>query len=330
MLAQLPRALIAAVFAFVILAPIFGLKLVRQGMHSALQPHWNIVLWGCAAVFVVQLLHPWLARLFARVRLPSVPALDEEHHLWAWAAVVLLAVVWPFFGGRSAVDIATLALIYVMLGLGLNIVVGFAGLLDLGFVGFYAVGAYTYGLLYYWAGWSFWECLPLAGAMAALFGFLLGFPVLRLRGDYLAIVTLGFGEIIRLLLTNLTDWTGGPDGISGIPSPTLFGLEMTRRASSPEGQTFHEFFDMPFNPDHMVIYLYLLALALEELKQQVSPEIYETFALCRQGRSDKDVAALLGVKPNTVTVRKRRCMEILNAVISRLNAADPGLDLPPL
>ena len=262
MLAQLPRALIAAVFAFVILAPIFGLKLVRQGMHSALQPHWNIVLWGCAAVFVVQLLHPWLARLFARVRLPSVPALDEEHHLWAWAAVVLLAVVWPFFGGRSAVDIATLALIYVMLGLGLNIVVGFAGLLDLGFVGFYAVGAYTYGLLYYWAGWSFWECLPLAGAMAALFGFLLGFPVLRLRGDYLAIVTLGFGEIIRLLLTNLTDWTGGPDGISGIPSPTLFGLEMTRRASSPEGQTFHEFFDMPFNPDHMVIYLYLLALVL--------------------------------------------------------------------
>ena len=72
MLAQLPRALIAAVFAFVILAPIFGLKLVRQGMHSTLQPHWNIVLWGCAAVFVVQLLHPWLARLFARVRLPSV------------------------------------------------------------------------------------------------------------------------------------------------------------------------------------------------------------------------------------------------------------------
>lgn len=262
MLAQLPRALIAALFAFVILAPIFGLKLVRQGMHSTLQPHWGTVLWGCVAVFAVQLLHPWLARLFARVRLPSVPALDEEHHPWAWAAVVLLAVVWPFFGGRSAVDIATLALIYVMLGLGLNIVVGFAGLLDLGFVGFYAVGAYTYGLLYHWAGWSFWECLPLAGAMAALFGFLLGFPVLRLRGDYLAIVTLGFGEIIRLLLTNLTEWTGGPDGISGIPSPTLFGLEMTRRASSPESQTFHEFFAMPFNPDHMVIYLYLLALAL--------------------------------------------------------------------
>src|SRR3546814_1051682 len=90
-----------------------------------------------------------------------------------------------------------------MLGLGLNIVVGFAGLLDLGFVGFYAVGAYTYALLYHWAGWGFWEALPFAGGMSALFGFLLGFPVLRLRGDYLAIVTLGFGEIIRLLLINL-------------------------------------------------------------------------------------------------------------------------------
>jgi branched-chain amino acid transport system permease protein len=139
--------------------------------------------------------------------------------------------------GRNAVDIATLALIYVMLGLGLNIVVGFAGLLDLGFVGFYAVGAYTYALLHHWAGWSFWEALPLAGAMSALFGFMLGFPVLRLRGDYLAIVTLGFGEIIRLLLVNLTDFTGGPDGISSIPKPTVFGLEMARspawRAPAP-------------------------------------------------------------------------------------------------
>src|SRR5690606_25250528 len=122
--------------------------------------------------------------------------------------------VWPFFSGRSQIDIATLVLFYVMLGLGLHIVVGFAGLLDLGFVGFYAVGAYTYALLYHWADWGFWQALPLAGVMAGLFGFLLGFPVLRLRGDYLAIVTLGFGEIIRLLLFNLYDYTGGPDGIS--------------------------------------------------------------------------------------------------------------------
>src|SRR5699024_10085493 len=143
--------------------------------------------------------------------------------------VVVLAAIWPFFSSRSHVDIATLVLIYVMLGLGLNIVVGFAGLLDLGFVGFYAVGAYTYALLYHWADWGFWQALPLAGGMAALFGFVLGFPVLRLRGDYLAIVTLGFGELIRLLLSDLYGLTGGPDGISGIPKPTVFGFPMARR-----------------------------------------------------------------------------------------------------
>lgn len=262
MAAQLSRALIAALLAAVVLTPIFGLPLTRQGIRMVLTPDWSVVLWGSAAVFVVQLLHPWLARLFGRIHLPAVPAPSAKRSPWLWAAVIVLAIVWPFFGGRSAVDIATLALIYVMLGLGLNIVVGFAGLLDLGFVGFYAVGAYTYGLLYHWAGWTFWECLPLAGAMAALFGFILGFPVLRLRGDYLAIVTLGFGEIIRLLLTNLTEWTGGPDGISSIPKPSLFGLEMTRRASTEGGQTFHQFFGIDFEAGHMVIYLYLLALAL--------------------------------------------------------------------
>jgi branched-chain amino acid transport system permease protein len=148
-----------------------------------------------------------------------------------------------------------------MLGLGLNIVVGFAGLLDLGFVGFYAVGAYTYALLYHWAGWGFWQALPFAGATSALFGFVLGFPVLRLRGDYLAIVTLGFGEIIRLLLINLYSFTGGPDGISGIPKPTFFGYPLLRRA--PAGQTtFHELMGWNFETQDVIIYLYLMALAL--------------------------------------------------------------------
>ncbi|MGU7776468.1 ABC transporter permease subunit, partial [Burkholderia sp. MR1-5-21] len=127
---------------------------------------------------------------------------------------------------------------YVILGLGLNIVVGFAGLLDLGYVGFYAVGGYTYAMLNQYFGLTFWECLPLAAIASATFGFLLGFPVLRLRGDYLAIVTLGFGEIIRLLANNLTSLTGGPDGISGIPKPTVFGFEMARSASVEGAKTF--------------------------------------------------------------------------------------------
>lgn len=158
-------------------------------------------------------------------------------------------------------DLATLTLIYVMLGLGLNIVVGLAGLLDLGYVAFYAVGAYTYALLSHYFGLSFWLCLPISAMMAALFGFLLGFPVLRLRGDYLAIVTLGFGEIIRVLLNNWTSITGGPDGISGIPKPTLFGLEFSRRAS--EGHlTFSEFFGLHYSSTDRVIFLYIVAVLL--------------------------------------------------------------------
>ena len=262
MVNNIGSALLAAVVTAIVVAPVFGLQLVRQGARTLMEPHWNLVALACAVVFVFHLVRPWLARAFGTIKLPTLPAAPVGSHRWLAVLLIGLAVVWPFFGGRSEVDIATLVLIYVMLGLGLNIVVGFAGLLDLGFVGFYAVGAYTYALLYHWAGWGFWQALPLAGAMSALFGFVLGFPVLRLRGDYLAIVTLGFGEIIRLLLTNLVWLTGGPDGISGIPKPSVFGIEMARRPSTEGGTTLHELLGWTFDNQHMVIYLYLMALAL--------------------------------------------------------------------
>ena len=118
-------------------------------------------------------------------------------------------------------------LIYVMLGLGLNIVVGLAGLLDLGYVAFYAVGAYSYALLNYHFGIGFWTALPIGAGLGAFFGILLGFPVLRLRGDYLAIVTLGFGEIIRLILENWNAFSFGPSGIANIPRPSFFGIEFS-------------------------------------------------------------------------------------------------------
>ena len=182
---------------------------------------------------------------------------------WVASALIVLAVVLPLlpFAERRTIDIAILVLTYVMLGWGLNIVVGLAGLLDLGYVAFYAVGAYSYALLATYFDFSFWICLPIAGLMAATFGFLLGFPVLRLRGDYLAIVTLGFGEIIRLFLRNLTDITGGPNGISNIEKPTFFGLTFERKAA--EGlQTFHEYFGLQYNSINKVIFLYLVALLL--------------------------------------------------------------------
>lgn len=148
-------------------------------------------------------------------------------------------------------------LIYVMLGWGLNIVVGLAGLLDLGYVAFYAVGAYSYALLAKEFGLSFWILLPLAGILAAFWGVILGFPVLRLRGDYLAIVTLAFGEIIRLVLINWVDFSGGYAGISGIPRPTLFGIPFN---ASDEG--FAARFGLEFSPIYRTIFLYYVILCL--------------------------------------------------------------------
>ena len=148
-------------------------------------------------------------------------------------------------------------LIYVMLGWGLNIVVGLAGLLDLGYVAFYAVGAYSYALLAKEFGLSFWILLPLAGVLASFWGILLGFPVLRLRGDYLAIVTLAFGEIIRLVLINWVDLTSGYAGISGIPRPTFFGVPFN---ANDDG--FAAVFGLEFTPIYRTIFLYYLILAL--------------------------------------------------------------------
>src|SRR5499433_1528676 len=156
-------------------------------------------------------------------------------------------------------------LIYVMLGWGLNIVVGLAGLLDLGYVAFYAVGAYSYALLAKTFGLSFWLLLPLAGILAAFWGILLGFPVLRLRGDYLAIVTLAFGEIIRLILINWVPVTNGYAGISGVPRPTLFGIPFN---ASDEG--FAARFGFEFHPVHRAIFLYYLILGLALLTAGVT------------------------------------------------------------
>ncbi|HWP35494.1 MAG TPA: high-affinity branched-chain amino acid ABC transporter permease LivM [Thermodesulfobacteriota bacterium] len=144
-----------------------------------------------------------------------------RHRRWAAPLGLLALLIAPLFMNRYVADVAVQVGIYVTLALGLNIVVGLAGLLDLGYVAFYAVGAYTYGLLSKFYDFSFWWALPLGGALAAVFGVLLGIPVLRLRGDYLAIVTLGFGEIIRIVLNNWDELTNGPNGIIGIPKPTL-------------------------------------------------------------------------------------------------------------
>ncbi len=175
---------------------------------------------------------------------------------WIIPIMIAIAVIFPVFANSYLLGVVILGLIYVLLGLGLNIVVGLAGLLDLGYVAFYAIGAYGLALGYQYLGLGFWTVLPLAAICAALAGCVLGFPVLRLHGDYLAIVTLGFGEIIRLVLNNWLSLTGGPNGMPA-PLPTFFGLEFGKRAKDG-GIPFHEFFGIAYNPDVKFYFIYAL------------------------------------------------------------------------
>ncbi|MFG6359859.1 branched-chain amino acid ABC transporter permease [Taurinivorans muris] len=157
---------------------------------------------------------------------------DKNTALKLILVLFIVFMILPVFTSMYQTTVYSLAFLYVMLALGLNIVVGIAGQLVLGYAAFYAVGAYTYALLNQYLGLGFWTCLPIAGFITVIAGLLLAFPVLRLRGDYLAIVTLGFGEIVRLLLINWANFTGGNRGIANIPRPGLFGLELSPEAST--------------------------------------------------------------------------------------------------
>ncbi len=141
-------------------------------------------------------------------------------------ATFIASIALPLTLNRYQTDVVTLAIIYVTLAVGLNIIVGLCGLLALGYIAFYAVGAYTYALLNVNFGVNFFLCLPIGFATGAIAGALVGLPVLRLRGDYLAIVTLGFGEIVRIILNNWDELTAGPNGIMNIARPSIFGFNL--------------------------------------------------------------------------------------------------------
>ena len=224
--------------------------------------HWFVVFAGI--IIILRTIWPWVDETTSRAnRSPTGVRAGHVAAKWFGAALLVAAVVLPLtpFADQQMMDLAVLILTYVMLGWGLNIVVGLAGLLDLGYVAFYAVGAYSYALLSTQYGLGFWTVLPLAGMMAATFGLVLGFPVLRLRGDYLAIVTMGFGEIIRLVILNWVDLTNGPAGIGSIPGPTLFGAVFAETA--PAGhRTFAEMMGIPFNSNQRLIFLYYVILFL--------------------------------------------------------------------
>jgi branched-chain amino acid transport system permease protein len=166
-----------------------------------------------------------LSRIFDGANL-KLRKMDPKHKRYLMIGFGALIVLWPLIFGRQPYVLRTsvMVLLYVVLALSLNFVLGFAGQLSMGHAAFYAVGAYTTALLMVNFKMSFWIAILASAIVAALFGFILGMPTLRLKGDYLAIVTVGFGEIVRLILINWTDVTRGPAGIPGIPSPKLFGM----------------------------------------------------------------------------------------------------------
>ncbi|MBR0865179.1 high-affinity branched-chain amino acid ABC transporter permease LivM [Bradyrhizobium diazoefficiens] len=269
----LKKSLLSALVALVLFSLMVGVR-TEAGSDGQLT-YWTRfgeVAALVAAVFggsiVIELLRQWLGPTGAEKLVP--PAVHRGMSFvgrYLAPALLIFTLLVPviFYNQRYILDLAILVLTYVMLGWGLNVVVGLAGLLDLGYVAFYAVGAYSYGLLATNFGWSFWICLPLAGILAAFWGVLLGFPVLRLRGDYLAIVTLAFGEIIRLVIINWQSLTGGPNGVSGIPRPTFFGIPLD---NSDDGLAAK--LGIEYSATHRIVFLFYLILALALLTNWVT------------------------------------------------------------
>ena len=268
-LTSIKDSLFTGLIALALFGPIVGLRTVAKNEVLEVNPKWFIVL----IIVIVCAVGRFLTNLYVynRDQKTGIQSsigksisnfLDTKGYQIALTAIIF-SVIFPFlpFTDRYLMDIAIMMLTYIMLGWGLNIVIGLAGLLDLGYVAFYAVGAYSYALFAIHFGWSFWICLPIAGIFAAMFGVLLGFPVLRLRGDYLAIVTLAFGEMIRILLLNWYQLTKGPDGLTGIPRPSFFGLPFKSFPDEGE-QTFHTFFGIEYDPMQRIIFLYYLILVL--------------------------------------------------------------------
>ncbi len=263
---------VTALLAFGLLLPLIGFLTVTDIRNElVLTTRWPLLfalagIAGFGRLFYALSIEPWLRQRALRPAAVTPPAWRVVLGKWFVPFAVGFVIAYPAIvlainglgGSVKWIDnFGIQILIYVMLGWGLNIVVGLAGLLDLGYVAFYAVGAYSYALLAKEFGFSFWILLPLAGLLSSFWGILLGFPVLRLRGDYLAIVTLAFGEIIRLVIINWVDLTGGYAGISGIPRPTFFGIPFT---ANEDG--FAAVFGLEFSPIYRTIFLYYLILAL--------------------------------------------------------------------
>jgi branched-chain amino acid transport system permease protein len=287
MIRQLLHAGGIALWFMLLALPLLAVRV--DTLHQVVEWRWGVLFGVGAGIFTLVLLWrlaaAWRQRYLAGTAPTPGPLAAAASRLFdeprryrpALGVLIGVALLFPWLVDTYQANIMGLALIFVVLGLGLNITVGLAGLLDLGYIAFFAIGAYTYALLNTRCGLGFWTCLPLGGLAGALCGVLLGFPILRLRGDYLAIVTLGFGSIARIVFENWEELFGGAQGIAGVARPGLFGFEMGMAG--------------------ITIYLYYLVLALVALTAFVTRRLQHS----RIGRAwvamreDEIACAAMGV-----------------------------------
>jgi len=244
MIDNIKRSLLVALWFVFLTFPLMVVKV--NTLKNIVEWRWINMLWVAIGAFALSIVWRWA---MVRRQLKNKKAEQGEEELVkpgigqrlledpkifkpTLAVIALATLLFPLVVDIYQTNIMVLALIFVVLGLGLNVTVGLAGLLDLGYVAFFAVGAYTYGVLNSFFGFGFWISLPIGGLMGALFGIALGFPILRLRGDYLAIVTLGFGSIAKIVIENWEEVFNGAKGIANIPRPGFFGAEMSIHAAT--------------------------------------------------------------------------------------------------
>ncbi len=327
------EALVSALIAAVLMLPFIGLQ---TGDLSSGKPdlHWHVSsIFGIACgIFLLRLLLIAGGGFLQANKVNRVKESAQSRVVpWATGLMVLAAVFLPImpFASRYLLDVGTMVLTYMALAFALNITVGYLGLLDLGFAGFYAAGAYSFALMAQATGLGFWTVLPFAGLMAGVIAVIVGYPVLRLRGDYFAVVTMGFGEVMRLILINWVSVTGGPNGITNVQRPTFFGLDFSR--SSSEGHaTFADYFGLDYSPMQRVMFVYyfvlFLALAVAILTVWLRrTRLGRSWEACRE---DEIAAAALGINRARIKMIAYALSAVLAGLVGAFFAARQGFVSP--
>ncbi|HRJ12068.1 MAG TPA: high-affinity branched-chain amino acid ABC transporter permease LivM, partial [Alphaproteobacteria bacterium] len=318
----------------VVIVPMFGLHLDSENGFLEISTNWFQALTFLAAALALRAT-VLLSHKFPRPKIKHqafrVFVDNPEWSVWAGRVMIVIAIALPFlpFVDRRLLDVATLILTYVAMGWGLSIMVGMVGLLDLGYAAFYAIGAYAFSLLAVDYGWSFWAALPVVIAVCCLGALIVGGPILRLRGDYFAIVTLGFAEIVRLTLINWQSLTHGPDGVTGIPRPSVFGMATFNMGEEGLPQ-FSDWLGIGHDPMQRLIFMYLLLLGFALLVMLLIGWLRRsTFGLAFEAiREDEIAAQAMGINRPVMKLFAYVMAAIIAGIAGAFFAARQGFVSP--